>query len=414
VYQPIIDFIRYLYGDAPFIGLHEPRFLGNEKAYVADAIDSTFVSSIGEYVNRFESMLQDLTGAAGAVATVNGTAALHAALVLAGVGRDDEVITQPVSFVATANAVAYCGARPVFLDVDRHTLGLSPDALAEFLATGVELRQDAPHNRTTGRRIGACVPMHTFGHPCQIDRIAALCSDYRIPLVEDAAESIGSTFRGSHTGTSGLCAALSFNGNKTLTCGGGGAILTQDAALAKRAKHLTTTAKVPHPFEYVHDTVAFNYRLPNLNAALACAQLEQLDRFLAAKRRLAETYADYFAGLGVPFVNEPPHARSNYWLNAILLPDRKARDVFLAETNADGVMTRPLWQLLHTLPMFRGAQTDGLANAQWVADRLVNIPSSVVPAFLGDGTPERPAVAASDHPRPSSPVGAAPRLGTKA
>jgi perosamine synthetase len=383
MYRAIIDFIRELYGHPAFVPLHEPRFLGNEKAYVADAIDSTFVSSVGEYVNRFEAMLRDLTGISGAVATVNGTAALHAALVLAGVTRDDEVITQPVSFVATANAVAYCGARLVFLDVDRNTLGLSPDALTEFLSTCVDRRKNgAPYNRITGRRIGACVPMHTFGHPCEIDRIMALCDEYRIPLVEDAAESIGSTFRGRHTGTFGLCAALSFNGNKTLTCGGGGAILTNDAEFAKRAKHITTTAKVPHPYEYFHDAVAFNYRLPNLNAALACAQMEQLDTFLTAKRRLATMYAAFFERLNLPFVHEPPHARSNYWLNAVLLPNRVERDAFLEETNKNGVMTRPLWNLLNALPMFQSAQTDALANAQWLADRLVNIPSSVPNTFL--------------------------------
>jgi len=383
MYRTIIDFIRDLYGQPAFVLLHEPRFLGNEKTYLADAIDSTFVSSVGEYVNRFETMLRDLTGTSGAVATVNGTAALHAALLLAGVTRDDEVITQPVSFVATANAVAYCGAALVFLDVDRDTLGMSPEALAQFLSTCVERRKNgAPYNRTTGRRIGACVPMHTFGHPCEIDRIMALCDEYRIPLVEDAAESIGSTFRGRHTGTFGLCAALSFNGNKTLTCGGGGAIITNDAGLAKRAKHVTTTAKVPHPYEYFHDAIAFNYRLPNLNAALACAQMEQLDTFLVAKRRLAAAYAAFFESLGLPFVKEPPHARSNYWLNAVLLPNRTERDAFLAETNKNGVMTRPLWNLLNTLPMFQGAQTDALANAQWLADRLVNIPSSVPTAFL--------------------------------
>lgn len=401
MYQTVIDFIRALYRNPAFIPLHEPRFLGNEKKYVADAIESTFVSSVGEYVNRFEKMVQDLTGAVGAVATVNGTAALHAALLLAGVRRDDEVITQPISFVATANAIAYCGAAPAFLDVDRSTLGLSAEALEEFLRECTYIRKDGRvYDKANGRRIGACVPMHTFGHPCAIDRIAQLCKEFCVPLVEDAAESLGSLFRGRHSGTYGRYGIFSFNGNKTVTSGGGGIIVTSDPLLAQHAKHLTTTAKLPHPYEYDHDIIGYNYRLPNLNAALACAQLEQLDGFLRAKRRLAQTYAAFFQRLGLPFIVEPKEAQSNYWMNAILLPDRRERDVFLEATNKGGVMTRPLWRLLNRLPMYTDCVTDSLENARWLADRIVNIPSSVIPAFLHDESAGR--LTASSTPGPAT------------
>ena len=401
MYQTVIDFIRALYRNPAFIPLHEPRFLGNEKKYVADAIESTFVSSVGEYVNRFEKMVQDLTGAVGAVATVNGTAALHAALLLAGVRRDDEVITQPISFVATANAIAYCGAAPAFLDVDRSTLGLSAEALEEFLRECTYIRKDGRvYDKANGRRIGACVPMHTFAHPCAIDRIAQLCKEFCVPLVEDAAESLGSLFRGRHSGTYGRYGIFSFNGNKTVTSGGGGIIVTSDPLLAQHAKHLTTTAKLPHPYEYDHDIIGYNYRLPNLNAALACAQLEQLDGFLRAKRRLAQTYAAFFQRLGLPFIVEPKEAQSNYWMNAILLPDRRERDVFLEATNKGGVMTRPLWRLLNRLPMYTDCVTDSLENARWLADRIVNIPSSVIPAFLHDESAGR--LTASSTPGPAT------------
>jgi len=374
----IIEFIKSLYITENPVPLHAPRFLGNEKKYLLDCIDSTFVSSVGEYVDKFEEMMCEITGAKHAVATVNGTCALHIALKLAGVLQNDEVITQPLSFVATANAIKHANAEPVFVDVDRDTMGMSPEALKSWLKNNVKLSSsNQPLNKSTGRRIAACVPMHTFGHPSKIDVISEICTDYNINLIEDAAESIGSLYKDKHTGTFGLFGIYSFNGNKTVTCGGGGAIVTNDKALAIKAKHITTTAKVPHTYEYIHDAIGYNYRLPNINAALACAQLEQLDGFIEKKRELAKIYQDFFESLGIPFVHEPKHARSNYWLNALVLPDRRTRDNFLKVTNEAGVMTRPAWRLLNKLDMYRDCQTDDLTNAQWLEDRLVNIPSSV-------------------------------------
>jgi perosamine synthetase len=378
MFNRAIDFIRSLYPGKDLIPLHEPTFMGREKEYVNAAIDSTFVSSVGEFVDRFEEMICEITGARFAVATVNGTCALHVALKLAGVQPGDEVITQPLSFVATANAISYCGANPIFLDANRETLGLDPATLEDFLKSNTRIKNGACHNSTTGRRIAACVPMHTFGHPCRIDAIAEICDRYHITLIEDAAESLGSLYKGKHTGTFGQFGVYSFNGNKTVTCGGGGAIVTNNEELAKKAKHITTTAKIPHPFEYVHDVTGYNYRLPNLNAALACAQLEQLDFFIERKRELAETYKTFFESLGIPFVHEPDHARSNYWLNAIILPDSKTRDEFLKVTNNANVMTRPVWRLLNKLDMYKTCQTDALTNAKWLEERVVNIPSSVI------------------------------------
>jgi len=375
--EEIIKFIKGIFPGAGFIPLHEPRFSGNEKRYVLDCIDSTFVSSVGKYVDRFEEMICEITGAKYAIAVVNGTCALHIALKLAGVQPGDEVITQSLSFVATANSIAHCGANPIFLDVERETLGLDPTALKSFLKTHSCIKEDACYNKTTGKRIAACVPMHTFGHSCRIDKIAEICNHYHIALVEDSAESLGSLYKGKHTGTFGQFGVYSFNGNKTVTCGGGGAIVTNDETLAKKAKHITTTAKVPHPYEYVHDMTGYNYRLPNLNAALACAQLEQLSAFIENKRELAKRYQEFFRPLDIPFIKEPEHARSNYWLNAIILPDRKIRDAFLKATNEAGVMTRPVWQLLNKLDMYKDCQTDALENAKWLEDRVVNIPSSV-------------------------------------
>jgi aminotransferase in exopolysaccharide biosynthesis len=376
-FSEIIHFIKSLYPNENPVPLHAPKFTGNEKKYIVDAIDSTFVSSVGKYVDRFEEMICKITGAKYAIATVNGTCALHVALRLAGVQPSDEVITQPLSFVATANSIAHCGAKPIFLDVEQATLGLDPTALKSFLQVHARIRENTCYNKITGNRIAACVPMHTFGHPCQIDSIAQICDRYHLALIEDSAESIGSLYKGKHTGTFGLFGVYSFNGNKTVTCGGGGAIVTNDAYLAKTAKHITTTAKIPHPFEYVHDVTGYNYRLPNLNAALACAQLEQLDSFIDRKRKLAETYKTFFESLSIPFIHEPEHARSNYWLNAVMLPDRKTRDEFLKATNEAGVVTRPIWRLLNKLDMYKDCQTDALENAKWLEDRVVNIPSSV-------------------------------------
>ncbi len=375
-HQSVIDFIRDLYQTADFISLHEPKFVGNEKAYLIDCVDSTFVSSVGEYVDRFEQLMADYTGAKYAIATVNGTAALHIALKLAGVNRDDEVITQSLSFIATCNAIKYCDAKPVFVDVDRETLGLSPDSLRDFLFANTTKKSVGCINKKTGKRISAVVPMHTFGHPCRIDEIAMICEEFNISLVEDAAESLGSYYQGKHTGTFGRLAAFSFNGNKTITTGGGGMIITDDEVLAKRAKHLTTTAKQPHPYEFIHDEVGYNYRLPNINAALGCAQLESLPRILESKRQLAAAYAKFFSAHVFDFVTEPAQSKSNYWLNAVVLADKQARNSFLMDLNHAGVMSRPVWRLMNELAMFQDCQFADLSNAKWLEERVVNIPSS--------------------------------------
>lgn len=369
-------FVKSIYKEEPVL-LHRPVFEGNEKLYLAECIDSNFVSSVGARVTEFEHKVAAFCGARFAVATVNGTAALHIALELAGVQRGDEVISQALTFIATCNAVSYIGAVPVFVDVSRTTLGMSADALKLFLQTHAERRNGLLFNKSSGRRIAACVPMHSFGHPCEIEAIAALCAEYGIPLVEDAAESLGSYVGSRHTGTFGLLGTLSFNGNKIITTGGGGMIVTDDAAIAARAKHITTTAKIPHPFEYVHDEVGYNYRLPNLNAALGCAQMEQLTSFLAAKRTVAGKYAAYCTHQGLSFFTEPSGCTSNYWLNALVMNSRAERDEFLQQTNANGVMTRPVWRLMNALEMFKNCQHDGLENSTWLEQRIVNIPSSV-------------------------------------
>ena len=375
--QDIVGFIRDTFKTRDFIPLHAPVFVGREREYLNECINSTFVSSVGKFVDRFEVEMARIAGAKFAVAVVNGTEALHVAMLVAGVERGDEVITQPLTFVATANAIAYVGAHHVFVDVDRDTVGLSPDALQQFLTENCEVRGDTCFNRISGRRVRACIPVHIFGHACRIDRILIVCEQWKIAVIEDAAEALGSSYRGRPLGSFGLLGTFSFNGNKIVTCGGGGAITTNDEALAKRAKHLTTTAKVPHQWNYVHDEIGYNYRMPNLNAAMACAQLECLDQFLQNKRELAQLYKDYFRKVDILFVVEPAECHSNYWLNAVMLSDREARDGFLLETNAAGVMTRPAWQLMNRLPMFAGCQTGPLPNAEWLEERLVNIPSSV-------------------------------------
>jgi perosamine synthetase len=377
-FQDIVEFIRNEFQTPEaFIPLHEPRFTGREREYVMDAIDSTFVSSVGAYVDRFEEMMCEITGAGFAVATVNGTSALHTALLLAGVKPGDEVITQPLTFVATANAIAYTGASPLFVDVDKDTLGLSPEKLNEFFSKRLVKKTGGVYNKNTGRRIAACVPMHTFGHPARIDEICNLCNQYDIPVVEDSAESLGSTYKSRHTGTFGRMGIFSFNGNKTVTSGGGGAIITDDEELAKLAKHITTTAKKSHKWEYVHDRVGFNYRMPNLNAALACAQLEQIDMYIENKRALAGRYRDFFSKRNIHFIEEVEESRSNYWLNAVCLDDRAERDRFLSCSNEQGVMTRPVWQLMNKLEMFHDCESGNLDNSEWLEDRVVNIPSSV-------------------------------------
>lgn len=380
MYNEVIRFIRETFNEPEaFVPLHAPYFGGNEKKYLLDTIDSTFVSSVGAYVNRFEEMMATITGAKYAIAITNGTTALQLALVLAGIRRDDEVITQPLTFVATANAITHSGGIPVFVDVDKDTMGMSPVALENFLSEYGEVRDGQFFNKQSGRRIVACVPMHTFGFPCRIDEIAAVCDKYKIALVEDAAESLGSYYKGRHTGTFGLMGTFSFNGNKTVTCGGGGAIVTNDEKVAQRAKHLSTTAKIPHPYEFVHDEVGYNYRMPNLNAAVACAQLEQLSAILDNKRALADIYSAYFTDKDIRFVTEGTDARANYWLNTVVLKDLQARDAFLNETNGSKVMTRPIWKLMNKLPMYAHCQTGDLANSLWLEDRIVNIPSSYRP-----------------------------------
>lgn len=377
--QNIVDFIQETFKTKEFIPLHEPRFVGNEKKYLNDCIDSTFVSSVGKYVDQFEQKFAKKVGSKYAIATVNGTAALHISLILADVQKDDEVITQPLTFIATCNAIDYIGAKPVFVDVDLDTMGLSPDSLKNFLENNCEIKDDKCINKTTKKVIKACVPMHTFGHPCKIDEIKEICDKWNISLVEDAAESLGSYYKNKHTGTFGKVGAFSFNGNKIITSGGGGVIVTDDEKLAKRAKHLTTTAKVPHPFEYVHDEIGFNYRMPNLNAALLVAQLEQLDNFVKNKRELAIKYDSFFKSFSdIKFINEPKNSLSNYWLQAVILKDVETRDKFLQFTNKNGVMTRPIWKLMNELDMFKDAQCTDLKNSKICEERIVNIPSSVI------------------------------------
>lgn len=376
--QAIVDFIKQTFNTQEFIPLHEPRFVGNEKKYLNDCIDSTFVSSVGKYVDTFEKEFAKTLGSKYAIATVNGTAALHISLILAGVKKDDEVITQPLTFIATCNAISYIGAKPIFVDVDLDTMGLSPKSLEAFLKENCEIQDGQCVNKTTGKIIKACVPMHTFGHPCRIDEIKEICDAWYITLVEDAAESLGSYYKEKHTGTFGRLGAFSFNGNKIITSGGGGVIVTDDNDLAKRAKHLTTTAKIPHPYEYVHDEIGYNYRLPNINAALLVAQLEQLETFLESKRALAKEYETFFsASENAQFIKEPQESRSNYWLQAVLLHNKEQRNEFLTFTNANGVMTRPIWRLMNELEMFQDCQCASLVNAKYLEERVVNIPSSV-------------------------------------
>ena len=378
MFSDIVSFIHSLFGTDEFVPLHAPLFIGNEKKYLAECIDTTFVSSVGKFVDRFEELVACYTGSKRAVVCVSGTNALHMGMLLVGVERDDEVLTQALTFIATCNAISYIGAHPVFLDVDRDTLGLSPLAVKRWLSTHAEVRDGQCYNKKTGRRIKACVPMHTFGHPMKIDELSAVCNEYHIELVEDAAESIGSFYKGRHTGTFGRVGVISFNGNKTITTGGGGMLLFQDEELGRLAKHLTTQAKVPHRWAFVHDHIGYNYRMPNINAALGCAQMENLDRYVSNKRETAERYREFFSHIpDVEFVVEPANSRSNYWLNAVLLKDRRAQQSFLEYTNDHGVMTRPVWELMNRLEMFRGCETDGLENTVWLEERIVNIPSSV-------------------------------------
>ncbi len=412
-YQYIIDFIRSLYPNRETVPLHEPYFGGNEKKYVLDCIESTFVSSVGKYVDRFEEMIKDFTGAKYAIATVNGTSALHIALKLAGVDQGDLVITQPLTFIATCNAISYCGAEPIFVDIDPDTLGMSPDSLANWLSANTIVQNDTCYLKDVHelhelsrvhkfsqintdlkelrknnlskfveirgqKKIAACVPMHTFGHPCKMDNIVEICNRYHIPVVEDAAESIGSCYKGKHTGTFGKLGILSFNGNKTITTGGGGMILTDDDELGPLAKHLTTTAKKPHPWKFEHNMIGYNYRLPNINAALGCAQMEMLPEILKNKRETARIYQEFFKSIAdIDFITEPEDCISNYWLNAILLKNIEERDAFLEQANAQKVMCRPAWILMNKLPMFNNCLKSELPISSKIEEKLINIPSSI-------------------------------------
>ncbi|MBT6007655.1 MAG: LegC family aminotransferase [Rhodobacterales bacterium] len=385
MFDDVTQFIQNIYKTTGFIPLHEPQFIGNEKKYLNECIDSTFVSPVGKFVDEFEKKIADYVGAKFAVATTNGTSALHIALLLANVKENNEVITQPLTFVATCNAISYCGATPIFIDVDKDTMGLSPSALHEFLEKNTYIKNQQCINNKTGKVIKACVPMHTFGHPCRIDKIKDICDEYCIRLIEDAAESLGSLYKNKHTGTFGEMGVLSFNGNKIITAGGGGCIVTNDEILAKRVKHLTTTAKVRHKWEYSHDMIGYNYRMPNLNAALLVAQLESLESFLLKKRELATIYEIFFNNTTYSFVKEPIAGQSNYWLNSVILRNKEQRDLFLNETNSKGIATRPIWTLMNKLPMFESNQCGDLTNSDWLEQRVVNIPSGIKGLYINEG-----------------------------
>ena len=378
IYSDIVSFIHQLYNTDEFVPLHAPLFIGNEKKYLNECIDTTFVSSVGKFVDRFEAEVAAYTGAKKAVVCVSGTNALHMAMMLVGVERNDEILTQALTFIATCNAISYINAHPVFIDVDKDTLGLSPAAVKAWLIKNAEVKNNACYNKHTGRRVKACIPMHTFGHPVRIDELADICKEWHLELVEDAAESLGSFYKGQHTGTFGKVGAISFNGNKTITTGGGGMLLFQDEELGALAKHLTTQAKVPHRWAFVHDHIGYNYRMPNINAALGCAQLENLERYVEDKRKTAEIYTDFFQNIpDITFFTESENSHSNYWLNVVILKDKKTQQEFLEYTNNHGSMTRPVWELMNRLDMFKHCETDGLKNTEWLADRIVNIPSSV-------------------------------------
>jgi perosamine synthetase len=374
------DFIksaRTLYGNK-FIPLHRPSFKGNEKKYLVECIDTNYVSSVGKRVIEFEKKIAKFTGSKYAVATVNGTNALYIAIKLAKVKPGDEVISQALTFVATCNAITYAGANPIFIDVDKDTMGLSPTALKKFLKKNAKKHKSGAYNKKTGKKIAACVPMHTFGFPCRIREICDICAEWGIMVIEDAAESLGSYVGKKHTGTFSLMSSFSFNGNKIITTGGGGMLITDNVELARRAKHITTTAKVTHPYEYIHDEIGYNYRMPNLNAALGCAQMESLNEFLLIKKKIANHWQQFFKKRSVNYIRPLKNYEANYWLNTIVLKTKKEREIFLKYTNKNQVMTRPIWRLMSELNMFKDCQNDGLQNSLWLQDRVVNIPSSVL------------------------------------
>jgi perosamine synthetase len=376
-YNIVTEYIKNLYGTRDFTPLHVPKFRGREKEYLIQCIDTTFVSSVGKYVDLFEEQITQISKTKKAVAVVNGTAGIQVALRLVGVKPGDEVLTQALTFVATANAIIYNNAHPVFLDVDLDTMGLSPNAVSAFLEDYGELREDGCYNKKTGRKISACLPMHTFGFPVHLDQLISVCTSWKIPIVEDAAESLGSEYKGEPTGSFGELGVFSFNGNKIITSGGGGVIVSNSVALAEKGKHLTTTAKQPHPYDYFHDELGYNFRMPNINAALACAQLEQLDTFLIEKRVIANAYDAFFKTKGINFRTESPNTKANYWLMCVELENKKERDKFLEYTNSQSVMTRPIWKLMFRLPMYKNFQKDKQKNSIFLEERIVNIPSSV-------------------------------------
>ncbi|WP_257941842.1 aminotransferase, DegT/DnrJ/EryC1/StrS family [Campylobacter lari] len=382
-HDSILNFIKTIYKTNDYIPLHEPKFQGNEKKYLNECIDSGFVSSVGKFVDRFELDIANFCGAKYAVATTNGTSALHLSLHALDVDENCEVITQPLSFIATSNAIAYTGAKPVYIDVDMDSMGMSPFALENFLNTNAQMKDGYTINKKTKKVIKACVPMHTFGHPARILEIKELCQKWNIHLIEDAAESLGSYVLYNndfiHTGNFGVCGILSFNGNKTITCGGGGAILTNDENLARKLKHLSTTAKLPHIYKYEHDSIAYNYRLPNINAALAVAQIEQLEKFLSIKMELSKSYENFFEQNDFPvkFIKARPGTKPNFWLNAIMFENTKDKDLFLEYSNKNGIMTRPIWVLSNELKIYKDCQCGDLTNAKFLSERIVNIPSSV-------------------------------------
>lgn len=372
-----VQFVKSIYNNYKFVPLHAPVFIGNEKKYLNDCIDTTFVSYVGEYVSKFEEMNAAYCGSKYAVAVVNGTVAIQVALQIAGIERGDEVITQPLTFVATTNAISHTGAIPVFVDVDIESMGMSSEKFHNFLMKNTKFVNGHCVNKTTNRIIKAVVPMHTFGHSCKIDEIINISNEFNIAVIEDSAESLGTIYKGKHTGTFGLAGILSFNGNKTITTGGGGMIITDNEDFAKKAKHITTTGKVPHQWEFIHDTIAYNFRLTNLNAAIGVAQFEYIDKIIENKRETANLYKEFFKNSEVEFVSEPEFSRSNYWLNAIKFKNRNDRDEFLKFSNENGIQTRPLWRLMHKLPMYKNCQFDNIDNALWLEDRIVNIPSGL-------------------------------------
>lgn len=374
--EKVISFIRSLFKTDSFIPLHAPHFGGNEKKYLNACIDSTYVSSVGQFVNTFENKLSEYTDAKHTIAVVNGTSAIHTALKVVGVQEGDEVITQALTFVATANAITYCNAKPLFIDVDKDTMGLSPEALKAFLNEYTVVKDGVCINTLTNKKIKACLPMHTFGFPCMIEEICEICDAFGIPVIEDAAEALGSELNGKKLGTFGTMGVFSFNGNKVITAGGGGAIVTNNLMFAEKAKHLTTTGKKKHPYEFFHDELAYNYRMPNINAALLCAQLEQLDNFLANKRTLARSYDQFFNDLGIKVRTESDESKVNYWLICLELKNKEERDHYLNFLNENQIMTRPIWQLMYKLPMYKDCFRDHQKNAQFLEDRIINIPSS--------------------------------------